>query len=248
MTTVVFDGYTLAADKRSTKANTIHDCIHCGEITADGNVVKDKIIVPKKPLTFRDENVLAMACSGSSIYRKIISKLMTELPDLGNIVSIAMDLAPVGKFHVHFIILTDKRCYKIAIMDGTKVKELDFNKDIFIAIGSGAVAAEIGHKEFNLNAKASIEFASKYDPHTSKETTSFVYREYPKEISTSEVVQRVEKVVEKSVNEKNNTVKIKRDKDGVVTNIKGKNEKIKITHEDGISTVKRTTKRKVKVD
>lgn len=184
MTTVVFDGYHLVADRRSSKSNTYHTCINCNEETMDCSNNTDKIIVPKKPLFFKGEKIKAMACSGSAVYRKTIMELKDDVEDLGKIVSVAMNFSPPGRLDFEMLIITEVHCYKVRVtaQKGLSARKYVIDENTFCAIGSGYLLVKAARKEFGYRAKECIEFASKYDPGTSKETTSGVYKPYPDEV------------------------------------------------------------------
>lgn len=259
MTTIVFDGYVLAADRRGTFIKTKHSCKHCGKDTSKSADDADKIIIPKIDVFFRGEKLLAMATAGPEYYHDAFKKVLEYVVDVEAAIDIVINLTTNRRGFNAIFILENNVGVLQTIPSNDNIDEkstsnysIDFkigeiipgNDDIWSAIGSGSKAARIARDEFKFKAKECIEFASKYDPATSKEITSFVFKEYPKEKTISEHARIVEKAVEKSITAKNNTVKIKRDKDDVVTNIKGKNEKIKIINEDGISTVEKSTKKK----
>lgn len=200
MTTVVFDGFHLVADMRATRTSTKHECLRCGEATADTVEGKDKLIIPLTPVFYKDEKVLALAISGSEGFNISIAELIKYIDKLETVFEVIFKLTISNMSEFSIIIITDKFCY-----DGrcsskkTNLKKHEINDDTFITIGSGKLLAKAGRDEFKLNAKLCIEFASKYDSGTSQETTTFVYKEYQPIPTTEEIVTKVEKAIKKKV-------------------------------------------------
>lgn len=209
MTTIVFDGYTLAADMRSTRTSSKHECLHCGESTADTIEGIDKIIVPKHPVYYKDELVLAMAISGNATFNSFMSELVKYIEKVETIFETIFKITLGSGAEFSILIVTDKFCYAgICNVKKTSLKKYDITDDLFVTIGSGKLLAKAGKEEFFLKAKECVEFASKYDPGTSKDTTTFVVREYPKEKTTSELVKVAEKAVSDAINGGKDTLKI----------------------------------------
>lgn len=184
MTTVVFDGFTLAADMRGSIDETKHDCIHCGKLTVKHDDKNDKIIIPKNDVYFEKEKILAITISGKALYLTAIRKLIVKCNDFSFITdSIISLINPSDVMSLHIFLLLENT-FTVINFNGRRNKvstdTYPINDETFFSMGSGKPYAFVARQEMNMNAVEAIEFASKYDPATSKATTKFVYKERPK--------------------------------------------------------------------
>lgn len=92
MTTIVFDGKTLAVDSQTTSARPTQPGQKCGHCQKDLKVIKhtDKLRFPKEVVDFQGEHVLVVTGAGrrswtNGIFRAICSE--TDLTKLGYILS-----------------------------------------------------------------------------------------------------------------------------------------------------------------
>lgn len=216
MTTVVFDGYVLAADKRGTGIGTERRCEHCKEIS---KIFKDdfnKIVVPKHEITYKGEKLLALGMAGNSSFIEAISKLIHLFTDFKAMIDCCVYLHGFEGQSIMaicedtaFIIRPLKKSLRkpgkfVLDIDSVKYKK-DLNNDGIMYIGSGGPYVKMGRDLLKISATELIQLVSKYDSGTSPTYDSYIVRPYPEEPITKEIVSKVEKVIEKKVKTKPTT-------------------------------------------
>jgi hypothetical protein len=174
MTTVVFDGVTLAADsQRSRGAGSStgeRHCLHCKEpVNATASFV-EKLQVPKKPVNFEGERVVAVATAGTvNLTQGILHAIFTEM-DL----NVAIDLLkatttegqslPTGTV----LVLTKESFFEVKMGIKHKFTVKKITKFPYFA-GSGADVARCGMEMLGLDAAKAVQLARQYDKATGGE-------------------------------------------------------------------------------
>lgn len=165
MTTVAYDGKTIAADSRITTHNKRHTCIKCN--TTDKARLDESIkIVLARGKTFRGEKILGIGRAGSvSVTQDLIKVIRTG-------VDIEVAYKHFRMFGVelsgssHLLIVTDKSVFHITVDDEPEMKIERFERDVKIAIGHGRMGALVAMNSMGKSAADAIIEVSKFDDST----------------------------------------------------------------------------------
>lgn len=173
MTTVVFDGVTLAADsQRSRGTGSVGErhCIHCKEtINATASFV-EKLQVPKKAVTFKGERIVAIATAGTvSLTQGIVHAIFTEMDldtaiELMKATTVEGQSLPTGTV----LVLTKESFFELKMGVKHKFTVKKITKFPYFA-GSGADVAKCGMEMLGLNAAKAVQLARQYDKATGGE-------------------------------------------------------------------------------
>ena len=147
MTTIAYDGTTVAAD---------------GRATAEGLLVSDKTkkLITIKKAFFNDEEVVCLAFAGAmEDAAMLINHLKTESLGLGSRLEL----------ECHGLLFTK---YGIYLFEGSNFAQ---QQDEPIAMGSGAIAA-LTAMRLGLDAKAAVKTAMKMDVYTGGRITAIQVR------------------------------------------------------------------------
>lgn len=164
MTTVFYDGKMLAADSRTTTGNTEHNCHACGEETFQHRDNTNKIAIGKDA-KWREENILAVACSGGAEFNRGIRTTIGKGDDLEKAWEIYNRFRPNNAVWSTAIIVTDKSVWKVSFV-GTTIKAKKFGRDKVIGTGSGYKSAKTAHMLTGLDAVESVIIATTADKYT----------------------------------------------------------------------------------
>lgn len=174
MTTVVFDGVTLAADSQSNshQSGKPHTCPHCvGELDVTHSHA-EKITVPSRPVMFKRQKVVAWGAAGTL-------KAMQALGDaLLNGIPLptahAMIKKAAGQLGCSFLIVTEDSCWNVVSNgEGVKVNEVT---EFPVALGSGTPAALFAGKYLGWTAFGAVGAALYSDKFTGGSIHSYVCR------------------------------------------------------------------------
>lgn len=205
MTTVVFDGYVLAADKRGTREGSERKCEHCNEISKEATDNFNKIIVPEKDIFYKGEKIIVFAMAGYSSFHIAMVNIIKYFKDFQDLIDCCVHLH--GLENQHIILICEETAYLIKPIkksmrkpgkfgldiESVKYKE-EFNDKGFMCVGSGFPYVKMAKDMLVINAAEVIELVSKYDAGTSPTCDTFVVRPYPEEKA-----DKVEKVIRKEV-------------------------------------------------
>ena len=160
MTTVIYHKRILAADTRTTK-QVIRDeneyvCKECKTVsdTVKDNTVKLEIILNCK---FRNENILAMACSGLVQDKVKLIKLFKANEDVEHAEKVNSLLSGKSIFsNMSAIIVTDQNVYKLEAGSFDKLHITKYGLDDTVCIGSGCKAALLMTKIIGADATDAV--------------------------------------------------------------------------------------------
>lgn len=167
MTTIAWDGTTLAADsKESCNKPTRDHCDHCNNRINSVYREVTKIQLPKRPgILFRGQELVAWAGSGNG---PIIEMYGVGLRDGVDILTIGRMANSVYrerhvKPHLTLLVITTESAYQVTWAEnaGSIVKEIT---TIPYSIGSGSKAATLAMKRLGLTAMAAVACAIDVDP------------------------------------------------------------------------------------
>jgi hypothetical protein len=172
MTTICFKDGVLAADTRST-SRTHRMCLNCGNTrngTDDTKKVHEYTTITVK---FKDERVVAMACTGPSWWCNAMYKAMAAGQDvitLCDFMRDAMKMDEVTNMIGSAIIVTENHVWHYdatKYIDHEMLKSWPRNTQQVVVDGTGADYAYMTAMEGG-DAIAAVRNAGKYDQHTSQ--------------------------------------------------------------------------------
>lgn len=167
MTAVVYDGKILAVDSRTTHSTSSDDhvCTSCGEPTEVVSEKAEKLHL-SNDMTFRGRKVIAAAGAGAvAAISELISMLKKDV-DMEMAFKHFRMFARSSEVSATILLVTEDAVFTI---NGRSVKELavkQFKRDEFVAIGSGADAAETAHRLLGIDAISAINVAAGVDKGT----------------------------------------------------------------------------------
>ena len=190
MTTVVFDGYVLAADKRGTVMGSERACEHCNKISKEASDSFNKIIIPEKDIFYKGEKVVVFSMAGLSSFHNAIVKVLKYFNDFNDLIDCCVHLH--GMESQQIILVCEETAYVIKpikksmrksgkfglAIESVKYKE-DLNDNGFMCVGSGFPYVKMARDMLDIKAADLIKLVSKYDSGTSPDCDTFVVREYP---------------------------------------------------------------------
>lgn len=169
MTSVVYDGKTLAADSRITNTSghvRKHTCTSCGDHTEVVSDEAQKLHVNNDgKWTFRGEKIIGLAAAGASVFIGKIVDAIKSKEDIELIYKNYKVIDGTGGYSASFLIVTEKKVYKLATNNKAFDVEI-FERNEFVAIGSGSKAAEMAFKLTNASAVELINMAMSVDDMT----------------------------------------------------------------------------------
>jgi len=172
MTTVVFDGVTLAADSQRSRGMGSGDrhCVHCKEsINATASFV-EKLQVPKKAVSFQGERVVAVATAGTvNLTQGLVHAIFTGMDldaaiELLKATTTENQTLPTGTV----LVLTKESFFELKMGIKHKFTVKKITKFPYFA-GSGADVARCGMDMLGLSAAKAVQLARQYDKATGGE-------------------------------------------------------------------------------
>jgi hypothetical protein len=171
MTTIAWDGTTLAADSQEThRAPLRGKCTNCDHEVGNLKTTITKIQLPKTPVLFNGSPMLAWAGAGNGS--------LIDLYGVGINEGIAIDvlgrmackvfLERTTKPSMTLVVVTDDTVWQVMWDQrvGSMMKEIT---EIPYSVGSGSKAAMLAMKRLGLSAMAATACGIDVDPHSSGE-------------------------------------------------------------------------------
>lgn len=170
MTTVAYDGYTLAADAQGTKDNSAGGkCPHCAGEVHETHHMRCKVVHPRNnlELTFNDQKIIAWAGAGdANLIEALGTALKAKIPieEAARILS-AFQRGLKRTASCTILLVTDQSVWSIkcSAFFAITVKEIT---EFPYAIGSGSPAARLAMRRYGLSAMAAVALAIDNDQYT----------------------------------------------------------------------------------
>lgn len=174
MTTIVFDGTTLAADTLGTNTKSKHFCKDCDKVINKQTRIK-KILIVESGATYSNSKILAIAGAGHFKITSVITNiLMNEEHPTKVINTINKYTKTFSEGYGIVVVLTEKGFHEMAIEDGSitykRITKFPY------AIGSGGKAALMAMKLQEVSPMEAIKLTSIIDEYTGK-TVHYCTRE-----------------------------------------------------------------------
>lgn len=167
MTTVVWDGQTLAVDTQTTVSSIrgADNCNQCGKNSNHREFNDSKLTVGyPKTSKFRGEQVLATAALGDHEFCVTLVAQLKQGRDIELQIKSAEQLDLLGNVQAALVILTELDIWEFDINTGTL--EVICHDDKPLALGSGRSLARMALNDLSGSAVGIIEAAIKHDDYT----------------------------------------------------------------------------------
>jgi hypothetical protein len=172
MTTIAFDGVTLAADSQSTRQLPSKDkCMSCDvELTGTKRDVTKVNYYPRLTITFQGEPVIAWAGAGNAPLIEMFSEGLRQGVEIKAIGKMAakVNAERMTQPTMTMLVVTAFTCYEVQyhFRMGAQVKEIT---KFPYSIGSGSKAALLAMKRLGFTAPAAVACGIDVDPHSGGE-------------------------------------------------------------------------------
>lgn len=173
MTTVVFDGITLAADSQGNyhQHGQPHTCPHCvGELKVTHSDV-NKLVVPTRKVMFRQQRVVAWAAAGTWNAMQAMGDALFNGVNL--VTAHAIIKKAGGKHDCDMLIVTEESCWVVKCNAAIVITEAT---EFPVGVGSGSPAAIFACKYLGWTAFGGVGAAMYSDKATGGRIHSYVCR------------------------------------------------------------------------
>jgi hypothetical protein len=165
MTTVAYDGKTLAADSRATYQGDNHTCVNCAHEGPARKEDATKLTLMTGMVKFRDEKVLAVGQAGSQVLSRDLIKVLQSGEDLEQTYKhFRMFGARAVANKSSLIIVTVKSVYVVKAEEKMDVKK--YTRNELVSIGSGKVGALMSMNMMGRTAAAAVTDVKQFDEAT----------------------------------------------------------------------------------
>lgn len=162
MTTVAYDGKTMAADSRLTYSGRKHTCKDC---KATNQAILDESIkiVLARGKSFRGEKILAIGRAGATHLTSDLIKVLRSDEDFEQTYKHFRMFQTEINATADLLVVTEKSLFHVRAENDPAMVITRHERDVKIAIGSGRIGALVAMKTIGTSAANAIVEVSKHD-------------------------------------------------------------------------------------